>query len=288
MNSELRIKSIGVIGAGTMGNGIAHVSALSGFDTILMDIKDEFVQQGLSTIQKNMDRQVKKEKISQSEMETSMSRITASTDYNQLSACDLVIEAATENMDIKLNIFKELDKVCKPETILASNTSSISINKIATATQRPEKVIGMHFMNPVPVMKLVEIVKGKETDDSITKRITDLSTQMGKIPVECNDSPGFVSNRILMPMINEAIFCLDEGVGTPEAIDAIMKLGMAHPMGPLTLADLIGLDICLSIINVLYSDFGDEKYRPCPLLVKKVEDGELGRKSGKGFYNYNT
>jgi 3-hydroxybutyryl-CoA dehydrogenase len=253
-----------------------------------MDVKDEFVQRGFDTIQKNMDRQVKKEKISQSELEASMNRITLSTDYNQLSACDLIIEAATENKDIKLNIFKELDKVCKPETILASNTSSISINKIATATQRPEKVIGMHFMNPVPVMKLVEIVKGKETDDSITKCITNLSTQMGKIPVECNDSPGFVSNRILMPMINEAIFCLDEGVGTPEAIDAIMKLGMAHPMGPLTLADLIGLDICLSIINVLYSDFGVEKYRPCPLLVKKVADGDLGRKTGKGFYEYNS
>ena len=285
---NIKIKEIGVIGAGTMGNGIAHVSALSGFDTILMDIKDEFVQQGLSTIQKNMDRQVKKEKISQSEMDVSMNKIAITTDYNQLSACDLVIEAATENKEIKLNIFKELDDICKTETILASNTSSISINKIASATQRPEQVIGMHFMNPVPIMKLVEIVKGSETDNSITQCIIELSKQMGKIPVECNDSPGFVSNRILMPMINEAIFCLDEGVGTAESIDTIMKLGMAHPMGPLTLADLIGLDICLSIINVLYTDFGNEKYRPCPLLVKKVESGELGRKTGKGFYNYNT
>ena len=286
VSSDLKIEKIGVIGAGTMGNGIAHVSALSGFDTVLVDVKDEFVQRGFDTIQKNMDRQVKKEKISQSELETSMNRITLSTDYNQLSACDLIIEAATENKDIKLNIFKELDNICKSETILASNTSSISINKIASVTQRPDKVIGMHFMNPVPIMKLVEIVKGSETDDFITKCIADLSEQMGKIPVECNDSPGFVSNRILMPMINEAIFCLDEGVGTPEAIDTIMKLGMAHPMGPLSLADLIGLDICLNIINVLYSDFGDKKYSPCPLLVKMVESGELGRKTGKGFYNY--
>ena len=286
MNSDLIIKKIGVIGAGTMGNGIAHLSAISGFDTVLMDVKDEFVERGFDTIEKNMHRQFKKEIISQSELEASLNRIILSTDCNQLSASDLIIEAATESKDVKLNIFKELDNICKSETIFASNTSSISINKIASVTKRPDKVIGMHFMNPVPIMKLVELVKGSETDDSTTKCIFDLSKKMGKTPVECNDSPGFVSNRILMPMINEAIFCLDEGVGTPEAIDAIMKLGMAHPMGPLSLADFIGLDVCLSIINVLYSDFGDEKYCPCPLLVKMVECGELGRKTGKGFYNY--
>jgi len=287
MNS-MKINKIGVVGAGTMGNGIAHVSALSEYETILMDIKDEFVENGFSTIQKNLNRQVEKDIIAQSTMDSAVERIKLTTEYMQLSDCDLIIEAATENQEIKLNIFKDLDNICKAETILASNTSSISINTIASATKRPENVIGMHFMNPVPVMKLVEIVKGSKTNESITKCIAQLSEQMGKIPVECNDSPGFVSNRILMPMINEAIFCLDEGVGTPEAIDTIMKLGMAHPMGPLTLADLIGLDVCLDIINVLYSDFKADKYRPCPLLVRMVENGDLGRKTGKGFYNYNT
>ncbi|SVC89310.1 uncharacterized protein METZ01_LOCUS342164 [marine metagenome] len=284
----MRIKKIAVIGAGTMGNGIAHVSALSGFDTILMDIKDEFVERGLNTIRTNLERQVKKEKISQSAMDGALKLIRTTTVNTDLSDCDLVVEAATENQDIKLNIFKELDQICKNEAILASNTSSISITKIASATNRQNQVIGMHFMNPVPVMKLVEVVRGKKTDDNTAAKIKELSEKMGKIPVECNDSPGFISNRILAPMINEAVYCLHEGVGTPEAIDNIIKLGMSHPMGPLTLADLIGLDICLDIINVLHNDFDDEKYRPCPLLEKMVAEGNLGRKSGQGFYNYSS
>ncbi len=280
------MRNIGIIGAGTMGNGIAHVSALSGFKTFLLDLNENLLIQGLETIEGNLQRQVKKEKISQSKMDMALRKIISTTDYNNLSNCDIIIEAATENQSVKEKIFTSIDKACKLDAILATNTSSISITAIAEVTSRPEKVIGMHFMNPVPIMKLVEIVRGKKTDDDTTNKILEISEKMGKRPIECNDSPGFVTNRILMPMINEAVYCLMEGVGTKEAIDEIMQLGMAHPMGPLTLADLIGLDVCRDILQVLYQDFGDNKYEPCPLLDKMVQKGHLGRKTGQGFYQY--
>ena len=280
------MKKIGVIGAGTMGTGIAHVSALSGFDVTLVDIEQNLLEHSLTSIKKSLKRQVDKGKISQEEMNTALGRIQTITEMKSLSSEDIVIEAATENKEVKISIFSELDTFCPEKTILASNTSSISISLIASATNRPEKVIGMHFMNPVSIMKLVEIIRGKLTSDETTKKVKNLVEMLNKIPVECNDSSGFVSNRILMPMINEAVFCLADGVATAEAIDKIMTVGMAHPMGPLTLADLIGLDICLAIMKVLHRDMGDNKYRPCPLLEEMVSAGNLGRKTGRGFYSY--
>ena len=280
------MKKIGVIGAGTMGTGIAHISALSGFDVTLVDIEQNLLEHSLTSIKKGLKRQVDKGKISQDEMNAALVRIQTITEMKSLSSEDIVIEAATENKEVKISIFSELDTFCPKKTILASNTSSISISLIASATNRPEKVIGMHFMNPVSIMKLVEIVRGKLTSDETTKKVKNLVEVLNKIPVECNDSSGFVSNRILMPMINEAVCCLADGVATAEAIDKIMTLGMAHPMGPLTLADLIGLDICLAIMEVLHRDMGDNKYRPCPLLEEMVSAGNLGRKTGQGFYSY--
>ncbi len=281
------MNKIAVIGAGTMGNGIAHVFAQKGYQVNLIDISEESLNKGLATIAKNLDRMIAKEKISENDKTETLARITSFTNITEgVSEVSLAIEAATENKDLKLKIFKELDAACSPETILASNTSSISITQIAAATQRPEKVIGMHFMNPVPIMKLVEIIRGYSTSDETTKTIMDLSLQLGKTPTEVNDYPGFVANRILMPMINESIETLYNGVAGVQEIDTVMKLGMAHPMGPLQLADFIGLDVCLSILNVMYDGFKNPKYAPCPLLVNMVTAGKLGVKSGEGFYDY--
>lgn len=283
------MKSISVVGSGTMGNGIAHVFSQHGFEVSLIDIKAEFLEKAMATISKNMDRQVSKGTISQEEKDVSLSRISTFTSIaDGVKNAELVVEAATENQDLKLEIFRQLDELSPPKAILATNTSSISITKIAAVTKRPTQVIGMHFMNPVPVMKLVEVIRGYATSDEVTKMIMDLSRDLSKDPVEVNDYPGFVANRILMPMINEAISSLYEGVAGVAEIDTVMKLGMAHPMGPLQLADFIGLDVCLSILRVLQDGFGNPKYAPCPLLVNMVEAGYKGVKTGEGFYQYTS
>jgi 3-hydroxybutyryl-CoA dehydrogenase len=277
---------IGVVGAGTMGNGIAQVAARAGYSVVLRDVKDEFLQRGLSAIDRSLQRDVDKQRLGGEEKRAILSRVRATTEMNDLAGADFVVEAVTENFEVKAEIFRALDGLTRPDAIIASNTSSISITKLGAATGRPDKVIGMHFMNPVPVMKLVEIIRGIATSDETYERTRALTEKLEKVPLECNDSPGFVSNRVLMPMINEAIFALHESVAPRESIDGIMKLGMNHPMGPLTLADFIGLDVCLAILNVLHTELGDPKYRPCPLLKRYVDAGWLGRKSGRGFYEY--
>lgn len=280
------IGKVGVVGAGTMGNGIAQVFARKGYDVVLVDLEQSLLERGLATISKNIDREVAKGKASPEEKAVALKRIVAVVDRGKLAECDVVVEAATEKFEIKAQVFRDLDRICRPEAVLASNTSSISITRLAALTKRSDKVIGMHFFNPVPVMKLVEVIRGLATSCETFETVRGLAVKLEKTPVEVNDAPGFVSNRVLMPLLNEAMYAVMEGVATPEAVDEVFKLGMAHPMGPLALADFIGLDVCLDIMRVLQDGLGDPKYRPCPMLIKMVDAGWLGKKSGRGFYQY--